>query len=233
MANLDELRRVLLEMASPNTLRDGVVTLLDDVRGLVASRERHRDTQVVHHARIDQLASGCSETSTRVDQLAAQLAGLQRLVESLVNERGEGRRQETADDESRCAVCGWPLKADIDEGCVREVCSAGDPPKRKYAPQRFALEQLRFRAARIEIDRDRLRAEVERLTALAESRWKWAHDVAGVTESQTVEAIAAWLEQRAQAILTPNRHCLEAQHRAAGLTDAVDDLRAGTWREQP
>ena len=218
MANLNELRDAL--RGQPATfLRDCMIAILDDVSGLVASREIQRGTLMEHHARLSMYTD--------------QLAGLQRLVESLVNERGEGRRQETADDESRCAVCGWPLKADIDEGCVREVCSAGDPPKRKYAPQRFALEQLRFRAARIEIDRDRLRAEVERLTALAESRWKWAHDVAGVTESQTVEAIAAWLEQRAQAILTPNRHCLEAQHRAAGLTDAVDDLRAGTWREQP
>lgn len=50
-------------------------------------------------------------------------------------------------------------------------------------------------------------------------------------ERRTVTAIANWLERRAADILAPNRHCIESQHRAAGLTDAVDALRAGTWRE--
>lgn len=225
MANLDELRRVLLEMASPNTLRDGVVTLLDDVRGLVASRERHRDTQVVHHARIDQLASGCSETSTRVDQLADQLAGLQQLVQSLVNEQGEG----------------------ITTGCE---------PRLKHEIGQLRRDAIRIRderegavhlAAEANRERDQLRAEVERLTrerdeAIREGNYalQCTDERVEAAQMRMVEAVAQYLEQRATEALASNRrgdvsaiNAWNAEHRAAGLTNAVDALRSGTWKEQP
>lgn len=56
------------------------------------------------------------------------------------------------------------------------------------------------------------------------------------TEAQTISAIADWLERRATAIVeaagggTYTRAMADADQRAAGLTDAVDSLRAGTWR---
>lgn len=55
-------------------------------------------------------------------------------------------------------------------------------------------------------------------------------------ESLTIAAIADWLERRADEIVekagggTYTRAMADADHRAAGLTDAVDALRAGTWR---
>lgn len=233
MANLDELRNALLEMASPNPLRDGVVTLLDDVITLSARTTAHCDLPVEMPRRH----------TDEINDLRSQLAGLQRLVETLVNERGEGRQSTAADDESRCAVCGWPLKATIEDGCVREVCSAGDPPKRKYAPHRFALEQLRFRAARVEVDRDRLVAEVERLTrerdeAIRERNYalQCTDERVEAAQMRMVEAIAQYLEQRAQTIVAGyagERVPHGVACRAAGLTDAVDALRAGTWKEQP
>lgn len=74
-----------------------------------------------------------------------------------------------------------------------------------------------------------LRAENERLKREAIVRVDAA---SAHIEASTVVAIATWLERRATEILAPNRHCIEAQHRAAGLTDAIDALRAGTWKEQ-
>lgn len=190
MANLDELRRVLLEMASPNTLRDCVVTLLDDVRGLVTSRERHRDTQVVHHARIDQLAYVSSDTRQRIESLtgeqslhrmaldehgerlatlAAQFAGLQRLVESLVNERGE-MRQEV---EELHAALGEPttsttivgqLRAEV-ERLTRERDEASKT-RDAFEVERAGLRQLVADMCQwIQIDYDVDAGIVERLDA--------------------------------------------------------------------
>jgi hypothetical protein len=45
------------------------------------------------------------------------------------------------DDESRCAVCGWPLRDTIDEGCVRANCSQRPRPDRLYAPERAEREE--------------------------------------------------------------------------------------------
>lgn len=57
-------------------------------------------------------------------------------------------------------------------------------------------------------------------------------ELAEVTRARkvTVQQVAVWLEQRAQAILAGSGNSSDAQHRAAGLTDAVDSLRAGTWK---
>lgn len=44
------------------------------------------------------------------------------------------------DDESRCAVCGWPLTADEAEGCVRGSCSMRPVPSSNYAPERANRE---------------------------------------------------------------------------------------------
>lgn len=167
-ARVDQLANVSSESCQRI---DNLAALSTDVcRRLVDTRGE----QSLHRMALD-------EHGERITTLAAQLAGLQRLVESLVNERGEGRQKTAAaDDESRCAVCGWPLKATIDEGCVRANCSQRPPPDRKYAPQRFALEQLRFRSARIEVDRDRLQAEADRLRR----GWQKAVDLA---ESRRVQ----------------------------------------------
>lgn len=44
------------------------------------------------------------------------------------------------DDESRCAVCGWPLKERVEDGCTRGNCSHRPRPERLYAPERAARE---------------------------------------------------------------------------------------------
>src|SRR5438477_7402839 len=44
------------------------------------------------------------------------------------------------DDESRGAVCGWPLAASADQGCTRGNCSQRPLPDRFYAPARARLE---------------------------------------------------------------------------------------------
>lgn len=227
MANLDELRRVLLEMASPNTLRDGVVTLLDDVRGLVASRERHRDTQVVHHARIDQLASGCSETSTRVDQLAAQLAGLQRLVESLVNERGEGRKVE--DDHDRILD---EVLAERDFRCeqIDAIADAlGDEGEWSNLHDRGVAALLIADGIVPEVGR--LRAEVERLTRERDEAIRGSV----VIVTWTAETIATWLERAAEAATIPTGNPArpftpDSAARSAALVRAADGIRAGEWK---
>lgn len=278
MANLDELRRVLLEMASPNTLRDGVVTLLDDVRGLVASRERHRDTQVVHHARIDQLANVSSESCQRIDNLAAlstdvclrlvdtrgeqslhrmaldehgerlttlaaQLAGLQRLVEALVNERGEGRQVE--DDRDRILD---EVLAERDFRCeqIDAIADAlGDEGEWSNLHDRGVAALLIADGIVPEVGR--LRAEVERLTrerdeAIREGNYalQCTDERVEAAQMRMVEAVAQYLEQRATEALASNRrgdvsaiNAWNAEHRAAGLTNAVDALRSGTWKEQP
>lgn len=45
-------------------------------------------------------------------------------------------------DDSRCAVCAWPLAASIEEGCTRGNCSHRPRPERLYAPERAAKERL-------------------------------------------------------------------------------------------
>ena len=198
MANLNELRDAL--RGQPATfLRDCMIAILDDVSGLVASREIQRGTLMEHHARLSMYTD--------------QLAGLQRLVESLVNERGDG----------------------ITTGCE---------PRLKHEIGQLRRDAIRIRderegavhlAAEANRERDQLRAEVERLTTLAESRWKWAHDVAGVAESQTVEAIATWLERAAEAATIPTGNPArpftpDSAARSAALVRAADGIRAGEWK---
>lgn len=44
------------------------------------------------------------------------------------------------DDETRCAVCGWPLAERVDQGCVRGNCSHRPRPANLYAPERAKRE---------------------------------------------------------------------------------------------
>lgn len=83
-------------------------------------------------------------------------------------------------------------------------------------------------------EKTRLCNDIVRLTAELDESNEHRRKESRV-ELQTVEAIARCLESRAAAILAANsghtRAAHDAQHRAAGLTDAVDALRAGTWKE--
>ena len=45
-----------------------------------------------------------------------------------------------ADDESRCAVCAWPLEDPAMNGCHRGDCSMRPRPKTLYAPDRAKRE---------------------------------------------------------------------------------------------
>lgn len=51
-------------------------------------------------------------------------------------------KQPRIDDESRCAVCGWPLAESVVKGCVRGNCSQRPRPDNLYAPERAAREML-------------------------------------------------------------------------------------------
>lgn len=44
------------------------------------------------------------------------------------------------DDETRCAVCAWPLAESASDGCTRGSCSHRPPPARQYSPERAARE---------------------------------------------------------------------------------------------
>lgn len=48
-----------------------------------------------------------------------------------------------SDDESRCAVCGWPLEHQPEKGCVRGNCSERPRPTDLYAPERATKEANR------------------------------------------------------------------------------------------
>lgn len=116
---------------------------------------------------------------------------------------------------------------------------------RKTCPARDGHSRCTCPSASHDVDLqrqlDEARAEIERLKALAAERYADVEELHAALgepsqswtspiESRTADRIAAWLERRAADILAPNRHCVEAQQRAAGLSDAVDALRAGTWR---
>jgi hypothetical protein len=47
----------------------------------------------------------------------------------------------TTDDDSRCAVCGWPLVMSLEDGCIRGNCSMRPRPERLYAPERAKKER--------------------------------------------------------------------------------------------
>ena len=64
--------------------------------------------------------------------------GVQRLVAWLRSGIGIGRR--AVDDETRCAVCGWPVVDQTMRGCVRGNCSMRPFPQWFYAPERAARE---------------------------------------------------------------------------------------------
>lgn len=44
------------------------------------------------------------------------------------------------DDETRCAVCGWPLGVSLSNDCVPGNCSMRPRPRQLYAPARAAKE---------------------------------------------------------------------------------------------
>lgn len=83
---------------------------------------------------------------TRMGNVVAEVSRLREAVSP--------PRAPQADDESRCAICGWPLKAMVSEGCVRGNCSMRPFPEYAYAPERAAreygpfLDMSRFKNAR-------------------------------------------------------------------------------------
>lgn len=52
------------------------------------------------------------------------------------------------DDESRCAVCQWPIAESVKDGCIRGSCSQRPRPERLYAPARAAAELAALVAGR-------------------------------------------------------------------------------------
>lgn len=158
---------------------------------------------------------------------AAALASLQALVEALANRVGEVadgatelRRHVRHQSERIAALEAAHFASPVDtlESQLREARAECERIKR----------QLQFR----DETNQRLADECER-----QRQWIAGLDAGLCDDSiakQTVAAIADHLEQRAQAILdgSDDTHGTqrEREHRAAGLTDAVDALRAGTWR---
>ncbi len=54
--------------------------------------------------------------------------------------RASAPTQEQPRDSNRCAVCGWPLVAEIEKGCIRGNCSQRPYPRWFYDPERAATE---------------------------------------------------------------------------------------------
>lgn len=94
-------------------------------------------------------------------------------------------------------------------------------------PTSADVPQLVVEVQRLTAERDEARRNAKQWEAIATG----PDGTPGDVESHTAAAIADHLEQRAAAILAgPKPVPLFAQHRAAGLTDAVDALKSGTWR---
>lgn len=203
MANLNELRDAL--RGQPATfLRDCMIAILDDVSTLSSRVMAHRDL--------------LAETPTRVDQLASQLAGLQRLVESLVNERGEGRRQEVDDG---ATVTIRRLVGEC-ERLVRERQDAINLAESRRVQMSAIVEAG-------DSERDQLRAEVERLTRERDEAWasakQWEAIATGPhgTADDVAEAIAAFVDREAE------------ERRESGLnyrqvSELATAIRAGEWK---
>jgi hypothetical protein len=74
------------------------------------------------------------------DDYDAVIAEIQKLREHWRPFEPSREAVEAVDDESRCAVCAWPLALTIKVGCVRGACSLRPPPERYYAPERAKRE---------------------------------------------------------------------------------------------
>lgn len=193
---------------------DNLATLSTDVcRRLVDTRGE----QSLHRMALD-------EHGERIAALAAQLAGLQRLVESLVNERGEGRLEELADRITTIADEAFGLF-----------------PVQSADESLTAIERgivgLRAEVARLTRERDALAARLEDRDAV----------VADIVK-RTAEKIAAWLtaksqhhEQRKSQLMSHDdsdsqaiRNSIDEHGWAESYAEVwAADIRAGTWKEQP
>ncbi|HVY79847.1 MAG TPA: hypothetical protein VG994_02605 [Steroidobacteraceae bacterium] len=206
-----------------NAKLTALVSLTDTLRHTVAalaetSREHHAAIGKLQEIAMTPLAAAKHSPS---DLLARQLA--------------EARQE---NQELRRKLAQWERIAERDHGkplsgAIGYKCNAcGDRMSRYEDFPEYQHEGCGglVELAKIVELRDELAQERAKLRNYAA---QCADEKIEAAQRQTVTAIADWLERRATEILTPNRHCIESQHRAAGLTDAVDALRAGTWKETP
>lgn len=170
-------------------------------------------------------------TERRVDQLAAQLAGLQRLVESLVNERGEFGQ--SLSHHSKTLV-EHAAALDRHEEQLRDDYVTG-----AAAP---IVESVTVQQLRAEVER--LTREGDALTARLEDRDAVVADIV----KRTAEKIAAWLtaksqhhEQRKSLLMSHDdgdsqaiRNSIDEHGWAESYAEIwAADIRIGTWKEQP
>lgn len=193
MSNLSELRHAL--RSQPATfLRDCMIAILDDVSTLSARVMAHRDLLVEMPKRH----------TDDVDGLRSQLAGLQRLVESLVNERGE-IGQSLAHHSKMLVEHAAAL--DRHEEQLRDDYVYGTP----------TVQQLR--------------AEVERLTREMDEAIR--QSVAIVMQTAEAIAAWLERSAEAATIPTGNParpFTPDSAARSAALVRAADGIRAGEWK---
>lgn len=94
-------------------------------------------------ARLAQLHNLCRKKAKEYDALgitkpAGDLLGVAMCLRDIAGHPVEGP---VPLDPNRCAACGWPLKENAADGCVRANCSQRPHPVRLYDPERFELER--------------------------------------------------------------------------------------------
>jgi len=100
-----------------------------------------RDAAQRFVALVDHLGAFTDDSDPRAMSLAGPIGAAQAdLWLALGLDVDEEHARQQADIESRCAVCGWPLKERAEDGCVRGNCSYRPRPERLYAPERAARE---------------------------------------------------------------------------------------------
>lgn len=203
MAGIDDLIKCVSAYSAPST----ELSLLHDLATTV---------------KAELAAADAEQRST-----ATSLAGLQQLVETLVN---RGSKQAFEADERWLSTKARLDAIDADRRPLSTACES-----KAQRLERELAETITARDEAVEVCAQ-LRRDLRAAVNLAESYRVQMSALTEAAESRTVTAIAAHLEQRAQAILKATsgggytRESADTQHRAAGLTDAADALRSDSWR---
>jgi hypothetical protein len=115
-------------------------SLLEQAKALDAERDEERRMHCAEIARVqverDRLRVALAYVRGAIDGYD----GVFDVADDIIVGRCDAMRM-FDDDDSRCAVCGWPLTTDIKDGCVRGNCSQRPRPERLYAPERAAKER--------------------------------------------------------------------------------------------
>lgn len=76
------------------------------------------------------------------EDFALSVERAEEIAEQLTEAVERARAAAFVDDDSRCAVCAWPLQPFPQSGCTRGNCAQRPRPDRLYAPERAEREAL-------------------------------------------------------------------------------------------